>query len=175
MKLKSALICILAVASASASSAPLPTQTLYAEVDDRWFIYVTDLSCVAYYDSDAGSTLRVSDRTDENRLYFSIVNPNWGQLDSRLGEGLMLSLGFPTLRRTHSTAASVIEFPNGERGYAGGHLSRDVIRMLASGGEMVVTIMPSSGVSSTVERVSLDRAAVAMNHLVECTTQHFSQ
>jgi hypothetical protein len=167
-----------AVAALAALSAPATAQqqTLYQETPDGWTIYREARSCALYTDTEAGTMLRFSDRTDENRLYFMAVNVAWKLLKPREGEMLSIYLEFPHIRRLYGSSAMIVENIDGRMGFtANSFATEDIMLGLASEQGLIVSIMFNNDKSKIeLERLETRGGAIAATHLRECSLHHFS-
>lgn len=165
-----------AVLSAIAMSSPVPAnaqEVLYRETDSGWFIYKEAQSCVAYIDFETGTMLRLSNRTDEHRLYFSAFNESWEHLRPLAGQNVSLYLNFPGLKRGHGTAAVVVE-NQGRMGFAGADLSNEEVLLTLAGSNSLnlEVIYGGSSKPVTVDRLRIVGGGEVALLLTECSREH---
>lgn len=162
---------LLPCASASAQ------QTLHQETPEGWFIYREGKSCVLYFDTPRGTMLRFSSRREVNRTYFSAFNEAWSLLGPRLNEGLTIYLNFPKLKRGYGSAGTVVKNVDDRLGITGNSFPVDELnRLMTAEGSMTVKVMfRDNKQAADIEAVNLAGAAVAVNHLAECTEKYFGE
>ena len=154
-------------------------QRLYKETPDGWFIYVEERSCVVYFDYEGPSgsemMIRFSARTDQNRLYFSIVSSGWDSLAADIGNGANIYLAFPGWPEAFVSAGMTIRNPDGRMGYAAdGFTIEEVGRAASSSGVMEVGVRAGDAPNyQKVSEVPISGAAVAWMHLDQCTAINF--
>jgi hypothetical protein len=162
---------------ASAISPAAVDQRLYRETEDGWFIYVEDRSCVMYADYEEGAAdlmLRFSARTDENRIYFTVVSSAWERLTPRIGATGMIMLEFPELKQALAAVMMVIRNGDSRMGYTANDFTiEEMERLVATGGKVAIKVMLGDGPLETVADLSLDGGAVATMHLAQCTEENF--
>ena len=167
-------IILLAVTAAFVAAPAMADQRLYRETDDGWFIYIEDRSCAMYADLPSGTMLRFSNRTDENRIYFTAVNEHWGFLRPRLGGNLTLDLDFVDIGRGLGSAGLVIENPDGRLGYTGNSFPTEItLRYLSTGGRLAIRGTFEATPRVLIEGVNLQGSALAVDHLIDCQHQNF--
>ena len=169
------LVGIALLFSASLASAD---QNIYRETDDGWFIYAEDRSCVMYgdYIIEPGTEimLRFSARTDENRMYFTVVSDTWEFLTPAIGETVLLSLNFPEVRSGLSAPGMVIRSPDSRMGYAGsGFGIEEVENYLASNNVLEIEVGAMGQAQRSVAGLTLNGAAEAVMHLAQCNETYF--
>lgn len=164
-------LCAIAIMSAVPASAQ---QVLYNETDSGWFIYKEAQSCVAYADFETGTMLRLSNRADEHRLYFSAFNEGWEHLRPLAGQNVSLYLNFPSLNRGHGTAAVVVE-NQGRMGFAGADLSNEEVLLTLAGANSLSleVIYRGSTKPVTVDRLRIVGGGEAALLLTECSRKYF--
>lgn len=142
-----------------------------------WFVYDEPKSCVLYTDTPSGTMVRFSDRQDEGRLYFLVVNSAWQMFRPRVGETLMLYVFFPHLNRGYGTAALIIENVDGRIGFSGADLPGDsILQALAAEKGMVMRALFNGDKSTAdVERLDTTGAASAVSKLGDCSLEHFPE
>lgn len=167
------LICALGTASALPAIPAFAQQALYKETESGWFIYKETQSCVAYADFDTGTMLRLSNRVDAHRLYFSAFNGNWEHLRPLAGQNVSLFLNFPNLKRSYGTAAVIVE-NQGRMGFAGADLANEeVLLTLAGSTSMSIEVLfAGSSKPVAVDRVRIVSGGEVAILLTECSQEH---
>jgi hypothetical protein len=158
-----------------AASSLSAQQSLYKKTDDGWFIYKEEKSCVLYADFPNGTMIRISNRTDEARLYFLALNDAWKPLKPRVGETLMMFIEFPTLRRVWGSAAMIIENDDGRIGFTGDAFPvEETLRGLSNEKGFTLKVMYEREDKPTLPgNFGAVGAAMAVTHLTECSLQYF--
>jgi hypothetical protein len=161
--------CATAISSAVPASAQ---QSLYKKTESGWFIYKEAKSCVAYADFETGTMLRLSNRVDEHRLYFSAFNENWEHLRPLAGQNVSLFLNFPNLKRGHGTAAVIVE-NQGRMGFAGADLANnEVLLTLAGSTALNLDVIYAGSVKPvTVDRMRIVGGGEMALLLTECSEE----
>lgn len=159
-------------------TAAIAEQRLYRETGEGWFIYVEDRSCVMYVDYEreggARTTMRFSARTDENKVYFSVVSEEWEHLTGQIGAPAMLVLYFPELGEGLSGPGMVIRNPDSRMGYTANSFPvAELDRRLSSTSRLIVRVGLRNGPVEAVAAFSTPGAAAASMHLAQCTEENF--
>jgi hypothetical protein len=119
--------------------------------------------------------LRLSNRTDEGRLYFMVVNDSWKLLKPRSGETLTLFVEFPYLQRDYGSAGMIVQNVDGRMGFtADAFPTDDIFRALSTEkGFRLSGLFKSDKKPTVIEEFDSTGAAVAITLLVECSQEYF--
>lgn len=117
--------------------------------------------------------LRLSNRVEERRLYFSAFNENWEHLRPLAGQNVSLFLNFPDLKRSHGTAAVITE--NQKRmGIALANLANEEVLLTLAGSTSLSIEVLFAGITKpvAVDRVRIVGGGEVALLLTECSQEH---
>lgn len=149
------------------------TLTPYKITKDGWYIYKEELSCVAYADFGE-TTIRISDRVDQDKLFFSIVNTNWGVLANDIGKSETMILMFPEIKKGLAAPSMIIRNTDKRYGYIVADFSKEkFISYISSQDKMIIKI--SDHQEKIISKLILRGSAIGLMNLEQCTDEFFNK
>jgi hypothetical protein len=149
---------------------PVAAQQTHFGSHGIFTIYREERSCTLYADFPSGTMMRLSDRRDEGRAYVNFVNRAWRAVPSGT---LTMTITFPELGRGHATAAQVISFDDGRRGYAGGDLANADLLADFSSSDVMLLSTARNGPAVEQERFNITGSAEAFRMMRRCSSRYF--
>lgn len=160
------------LALAVASPAIAQDQPAYW-AENGYYVFHEDKSCVLYTDYQTGTMLRISDRRDEGRIYFSAFNAGWEKLNQINGQTVTITILFNPANQGVGGAGVIVRNPDGRMGFSGNSYNSSLLTSMARSTSMTVSVVRSNGQGGKVEDFALDGTTAAIAQLRACSARYF--